>query len=98
MNGKAYAAWIKTGFDMWMLSAEAGTVIALRVARITAGGSAGSAEAKLMVTEKVRAAIELQTRFMTGALDLTPLSATQSALKHYRKKVAANDRRLRNTL
>ncbi|WP_242154443.1 hypothetical protein [Sphingomonas sp. BAUL-RG-20F-R05-02] len=47
-----------------------------------------------MVTEKVRAAIELQTRLMTGALGMTPLGATQGALKHYRRKVAANRRRL----
>ena len=47
-----------------------------------------------MVTEKVCAAIELQTRLMTGALGVTPLGATQGTLKHYRRKVSANNRRL----
>jgi hypothetical protein len=39
--------------------------------------------------------IELQTKMMTGALGTTPLSNTRGALKHYRQKVAANDKRLR---
>ena len=95
MNGKAYGAWLTAGFDMWMLGAEAASVMALRTARIAAGGTAGAAEAELMVTEKVRAAIELQTRLMSGALGTTPLRATQGTLKHYRRKVAANKRRLR---
>ena len=95
MNGNAYGGWLTAGFDMWMLGAEAASVMALRTARIAAGGTAGAAEAELMVTEKVRAAIELQTRLMTGALGTTPLRATQGTLKHYRRKVAANKRRLR---
>ncbi|MGR6331163.1 hypothetical protein ACU5AX_19050 [Sphingomonas sp. XXL09] len=94
MSSKPYAAWMKTGFVLWILGAEAGTVMILRAARISAGGSAGAAEAELMVTEKIRAAIELQTRLMTGALGVTPLGATQGTLKHYRRKVAANNRRL----
>lgn len=94
MSGKAYGAWLTAGFDMWMLGAEAASVMALRTARIAAGGSAGAAEAELMVTEKVRAAMELQARLMTGALGHTPLSGTQGALKHYRRKVAANSKRL----
>lgn len=94
MDGKAYGAWMKAGMDMWMLGAEAGSVMALRVARIATGGSAGAAEAELMVTEKVRAAIEVQTRLMTGALGVTLLEATQGTLKHYRRRVAANNKRL----
>jgi hypothetical protein len=94
MSGKGYAGWMNASFDLWMLGAEAGTVMALRMARIATGGSAGAAEAELMVTEKIRAGIELQTRLLTGALGVTPLGATQSTLKHYRRKVAANNRRL----
>ncbi|WP_267350587.1 hypothetical protein [Sphingomonas sp. GM_Shp_2] len=91
---KAYGAWMKAGFDMWMLGAEASTVMALRMTRIAVGGSAGAEEAELMVTEKVRAAIELQTRLMNGGLGATALSGTQATLKYYRRKVAANNRRL----
>lgn len=95
MDGKAYGAWMKTGFDLWMLGAEIGTVMTLRIMRIAAGGSTGAAEAELMVTEKVRAAIELQTRLMTGALGQTPLETTRGTLHHYRRKVAANSKRLK---
>jgi len=47
-----------------------------------------------MVTERIRAAIDLQTRLMTGALGVTPRATTESTLKLYRRKVAANNRRL----
>jgi len=94
MGSKAYGGWLTAGFDMWQLGAEAGTVMALRMARIAAGGPAGAAEARLMVSEKVRAAMELQTRLMTGGLGHTPLLGTQRTLKHYRGKVAANSKRL----
>lgn len=90
----AYGAWIKAGVDLWMLGVEAGTVMTLRMARIAAGGSAGAAETDLMVPEKVRAAIDLQTRLMTGALGFTPLGVVQGSVTHYRRKVAANRKRL----
>lgn len=67
--------------------------MAPRMACIAAGGSAGAAEAELMATEKVRAAIDLQGRLVTEALGHTPLSGIQGALKHYRRKVAANSKR-----
>lgn len=94
MSSKSYDAWLKVGFDTWMLGTETASVVALRTARIATGGSEGTAEVELMVTEKVQAAMELQTRLMIGTLGLTPLSAAQGALKHYRHKVAANNRRL----
>jgi hypothetical protein len=47
-----------------------------------------------MVSEKLQAAMELQTRLMTGGLGHTPLLGTQGILKHYRGKVAANSKRL----
>lgn len=68
--------------------------MALRMTRIAAGGPAGAAEARLMVSEKLQAAMELQTRLMTGGLGHTPLLGTQGILKHYRGKVAANSKRL----
>jgi len=47
-----------------------------------------------MVSEKVHAAIELQTRFMTGALGFAALGTVQGSVSHYRRKVAANRKRL----
>lgn len=48
----------------------------------------------MMVSEKVRAAIGLQTGFMTGTLGLTLLGATQGTLRDYRHKTVANRKRL----
>lgn len=96
MSQKDCAAWTRAGFDLWMLGAEAASVMSLRMIRLAAGGSAGAKEAELMLAEKVQAAAEFQTRFMTGAIGTTPLGVTQGFLKHYRKKVAANSRRLTN--
>lgn len=96
MSQKDLAAWTRASFDFWMLGAEAASVMSLRMIRLATGGSAGAKEAELMLAEKVQAAVELQTRFMTGAVGMTPLGVTQGVLKHYRKKVAANSRRLMN--
>lgn len=94
IDTKDYLAWMKAGFDLWMLGAEAGTVMTLRMARIAAGGAAGVTEAELMVSEKIHPAIELQNRLMAGALGTTPLGISQATLRHYRLKVAANNKRL----
>lgn len=96
MSRKDLAAWTRAGFDLCMLSAEAASVMSLRMIRLAAGGSAGVKEAELMLAEKVQAAVELQTRFMTGAIEMTPLGVAQGFLKHYRDKVAANSKRLTN--
>ena len=95
---KGYTDWMMAGFDFWRLGAEASSVMTMRMARIAAGGAAGNAEAELMLTEKVQAMIELQTKLVTGALGMTPLSGTQATLQHYRRKVAANNRRLSRTV
>ncbi|HEV7436624.1 hypothetical protein [Sphingobium yanoikuyae] len=92
---KSYNTWMQAGFDFWMLSAEASTVMTMRIARLATGGAEANAEAELMVSEKIRALIQLQNKIMTGTLGTTPLSNTRGVLRHYRKKVAANNRRLR---
>ena len=51
-----------------------------------------------MVSEKIDAALQLQTRAITGGLGLTPQSATARTLTHYRRKVRANRRRLTRSL
>lgn len=94
MNQNNLAAWTRAGVDLWMLGAEAASVMSLRMIRLSAGGAIAGKEAELMLSEKVQAAVELQTRFMTGAVGLSPLAATQGFVSHYRRKVAANSRRL----
>lgn len=89
-----YTAWTRASIDAWTLGYEASTVVGLRIARLALGGPAADREAHLMMTEKIGAAVELQTALLTGALGATALSGTQATLKHYRRKVRANRRRL----
>lgn len=94
MSTRSYAAWFRTGLDAWSLGAEASTVIALRMVRLAAGGAAGVGEANLMITEKVQAGLELQADLIGMGLGLTPLAGMQKTLRHYRRKVAENRKRL----
>jgi hypothetical protein len=49
-----HASW-KLRTDMWDLSIDAQRVIAMRLARISAGGRAADVECRLMVSEKIAA-------------------------------------------
>jgi len=86
--------WIGIGLDTWRLGLEASAVIGLRTAKIAAGGAAGRAEAERMVREKIDAATSLQMKAMSGGLGGTPASMSARTLAHYRRRVAANRRRL----
>jgi hypothetical protein len=86
--------WMNAGVEAWMLALEASTVIALRTARIAAGGALADRELQLMWSEKVQAALEWQLALMTGGLGATALSGTRETVRHYRGKVRANRRRL----
>jgi hypothetical protein len=86
--------WFGIGMSAWSLGMEASTVIGLRTLKLAAGGPAGEAEMGRMVSEKVKAGLELQMLAMTGALGLSPPAAASKVLTHYRRKVRANRRRL----
>jgi hypothetical protein len=92
---KSHNPWFRLGLDAWMLGAETASVMGLRALKIAAGGAAGQAEAGRMVAEKVEAAHALQVLAMTGALGFTAPDVVDGTLKHYRRKVRANRRRLR---
>jgi hypothetical protein len=77
-----------------MLGAEAATVVGLRTLKIASGGAAAEREARRMISEKVEAAQALQMMALTGALGVTAPGAVDKTLKHYRRKVRANRRRL----
>jgi hypothetical protein len=94
MYDKALGAWMRAGFDMWSLGIESSSVIALRLAKISSGGEAGTKEAALMVSEKLQANAEIMMGLMTGQFGTTPLAGTNSVVRKYRGKVAANRRRL----
>jgi len=86
--------WLRIGFDAWSLGVEASAVIGLRTLKIAAGGPAGEAEARRMVSEKLDAAAELRTKALSGGLGITGAGAATKTLAHYRRKVRANRRRL----
>jgi hypothetical protein len=91
---RARNPWPRIGLDAWSLAIESSTVIALRGMKLAAGGAAAQAESQLMVEEKLRAGLELQTMALTGGLGTTPDGSAAKTLAHYRRKVRANRRRL----
>jgi hypothetical protein len=78
---------------MWtwmMLGLESNRVIGLRIAKLMRGGKAAQREAQRMVSEKVLAAAKAGTSLMAGA-------SGDKILEQYRRKVAANAKRLSRT-
>jgi hypothetical protein len=82
-----FATWMKLVLDTSMLALETQQVVALRVLKLTLGGSAASREANRMVAEKMIAFGEAAAKVTTG-------STAGSVVRGYRKKVRANRRRL----
>ena len=89
--------WFRLSYDAWALGAEAATVMTLRSMKIAAGGAAAEAEAHRMVSEKVEAAQTLGVMALTGALGFTAPGVVEKSIKHYRRKVKANRRRISRT-
>jgi len=87
-------AWLRVGIDAWSLGWQAAHVMGLRTAKIAEGGPAAGFEAWLMLSEKWQAAAEIHADLMVRGPGSTPVAATRRALAHYKRKVAANDRRL----
>ena len=73
--------------DALMLAVDANRVIGLRMAKLMFGGKSARREAKLMVTEKVAAAMEAGGKLMTGA-------SGDDIVRLYRRRVASNVKRL----
>jgi hypothetical protein len=94
MHKWPYNDWTRVGIDAWALGMEASAVIGLRVARMAMGGAGASDEARLMLSEKMDSALELQAAMMTGQLGANPLAGSRKVLRHYRRKVKANRKRL----
>ena len=73
--------------DSVMLGVEEQRAIGLRLAAIARGGPTAEAEARLMVTEKMNAALQAANMVARGA-------STRSVISFYRSRVQANVRRL----
>jgi hypothetical protein len=82
-----YSNWLKLAFDANLLALEAQQVIALRMMKLSLGGPTGSREARRMLSEKVLAAGQVGIKIASGG-------SGHSVVKHYRRKVRANRRRL----
>jgi hypothetical protein len=70
------------------LALESNRVIALRLAKLAAGGPAARAEASMMVSEKISEAWGAGVTLMAGG-------TSAKVIAQYRRRVAANSRRLR---
>ena len=88
-----FGPWIDLGLQTWMLGFESAAVIGLRMTK-AAMGKLADHEARLMVDEKVKAAVELQTAFMLGGLGADPARAATRVVRSYTRKARANRRRL----
>lgn len=86
-SSKKAASFLTMGTELAMLGVEAQMVIGQRMAMFMLGGPKARKEAKLMVTEKVKAAGEAAMTIATGG---TP----HKVVRTYRQKVKANHRRL----
>ena len=71
-----------------MLGQESNRVIALRIAKLMRGGKAAQREAQRMVSEKMLAPGKASTSLMAGA-------SGNKIVEQYRRKMAANAKRLR---
>ena len=94
MTQSHFQPWFAAGVEAWTLAVEASAVIALRTAKLAMGGDWSGRESRLMMTEKVSAALELQTAMLTGGLSANPASATRQALNLYTRRARANRIRL----
>ena len=74
---------------MAMLAVEANHVIGLRIMKLMRGGRGARREAKLMISEKIDAAAKAGASLMAGA-------SGDEIVRQYRKRVAANAKRLSN--
>jgi hypothetical protein len=89
-----HASW-KLWNDVWDLGLDAQRVIAMRLARISAGGSAADVECRRMVSEKVAAANAARTAAsaaLAGGKGIE--AAATAALVPVKRPVRANHRRL----
>ena len=76
------------GLGMMRMGIDAQQVIARRLAKIAKGGPAANREATKMMAEKVAAANQAGFMLMSG-------KSPQQILTMYRRKVAANRKRLK---
>ena len=86
--------WLSLAMAQTRLASEAQHVVALRLAKLAAGGPKARREAALMVSEKLKALADSQRVVMSAAGKGKGSKATQQVLGLYQRRVRANRRRL----
>lgn len=86
--------WMEITAATMALAMESAGVVGLRAVKAAKGGPSAADEAWRMYSEKITALAELQIRLLMGPFGLTPAVAARQSLRHYRRKVADNRRRL----
>ena len=84
----------RPGMDLFAFGEDVAAVVLLRLRRIAAGGAAGKAEAKLMVSEKVKALALVMHGLLTGEYGSTVGSMIKGVAAYYARGVRANRTRL----
>jgi hypothetical protein len=88
-------SWFTLSMQMMKLGMESQMIILQRLSRLQMGGATAQKEAARMVAEKTTAAAtEALAMSLALASGKSPLSALELTVRSYRKKVAANRRRL----
>jgi hypothetical protein len=77
-------------FQLMMLAVEANQVVGLRTLKLMRGGKSARREARLMVEEKIEAALDATASLMAGA-------SGDAIVRRYRRRVAANAKRLKRS-
>jgi hypothetical protein len=90
LGSRSFSNWLKFAFDVNLATLEAQQVIAMRMMKLSRGGAKGAKEARRM-SEKIFAAGE-------AGFKLASRGSANSVVKHYRRKVRANHRRLTKSI
>ncbi|HKT84836.1 MAG TPA: hypothetical protein VJQ77_01985 [Novosphingobium sp.] len=93
MPRNSSADWLHLAHDSYWLWAESLMVIGMRTTDMLLRRPGHEREAIRMVTEKLRANAELAAQLATASA-LASEQVAHRAVKHYRKRVTANRRRL----
>ena len=87
-------SWSRLSFDLWRAGLEAQQVIALRLAKLALGGPAATTEMNRMVSEKMTAAMEVQSAAAAAVLNGNAAQIPSRTVALYRRKMRANRNRL----
>lgn len=89
------SSWLRLSLNLWQASLEAQQVISLRLALLAGGGTSAGAEATRMVSEKISTLLEVHHAAVIAAMSGNTEQIPARTLAIYRRKIRANQRRLR---